>query len=176
MAGTPIPTLFLGRADTSADVWKFGIGSSDGAGPGGSPAGDNITFLSKSVRVAPGGAGGEAIFTQFWIALTYDMDAVTLRFTPIVDGVVYDGTGGNPDLRQTLALTATPGTRKTERYEFALWLPYDDGVDTDALRTDLRGTWFQLQIDTVGSLGDGDLIIDQPEIEYEIVRESEAAQ
>jgi hypothetical protein len=175
MTGTPIPTLFLGRADTSADVWEFGTGEYDGA-PSGGGSGDDITFLAKSVRFAPAGAGGEAIFTNFYIALTYDMDAVTLRFTPIVDGVVYDGTGGNPDLRQTLALTATPGTRKTERYEFALYVPYDDGVDSDALRVDLRGTWFQLQIDTTGSLGDGDLIIDQPEIEFEIVRESEAAQ
>ncbi|MDH3367915.1 MAG: hypothetical protein OEO17_08725 [Gemmatimonadota bacterium] len=173
--GTPIPTMFLGRRYTSADVWRFGVGESDGAGPEGSPVGDTITFLAKSDRFAPAGAGGEAIFTQFWIALTYDM-TVTLRFTPIVDGIVYDGTGTNPDLRQTLALTGTPGVRKTERYEFALYLPYDDGTDPDALRTDLRGTWFQLVIDNTTVLGAGDLIIEQPEIEFEIVRESEAAQ
>jgi len=174
MVGTPIPVLFLGSNGPTADVWQWDDGITDGEVLAGD--GDPIIMLSKSVRASPAGVGGECIFTQFWIALTYDMDAITLRFTPIVDGVVFDGTGGNPDLRQTLALVGVPGTRVTERFEFGMSVPYDDGVSTNAIRTALRGAWFQLQIDQVGGLGNGDLIIEQPEIEYEVVRESLQAQ
>lgn len=167
MAGTPIPKLFLGRKDTVAEVFKWNDGATDGSNGG---AGDTIYPLAKSVRWAPGGAGGEAIFPRFWIALTYDM-TVTLRFTPVVDGIPQDGTGGTDDLRQTLALTAG-GSRVTERYEFVLAKQYD----SDALRLYLRGCWFQLLIDTTTTLGAGTLIIEQPEIEYEVVRESVEAQ
>ncbi len=176
MPGTPIPTLFLGRRDTAADVWQWAIGATDAAGPAQTPPGDAINALAKTVRFFPAGFQGEAIFTQFWIGFTSDMDALTVRFTPIVDDVVYDGTGGNPDLRQTVAIAETPGTRRTFKFEFALFLPYDDGIDPDALRTALRGSWFQLLVDTVGGLGVGDFIIDAPEIEFEIVRESTAAE
>lgn len=169
MAGTPIPNLFIGRKDTLAEVFRWSDGETDGSNGG---AGDTIYPRAESVRWAPGGVGGEAIFTRMWIALTYDMAAVTLRFTPILDGVPQDGTGGTTDLRQTLALTAVPGTRKTERYEFTLYIPYD----SDAVRLALRGCWFQLLVDTTTTLGVGTLIIEQPEIEYEIVRESVEAQ
>lgn len=176
MAGTPIPTLFIGRRDTSADVWQWNLGETDGAGPAGVPAGDAVMPLARTVRFFPAGFQGEAVFTQFWIGVSTDMDALTLRFTPIVDDVVYDGTLGNPDLRQQVAIAETPGTLRTFKFEFALYLPYDDGVDADALRTALRGSWFQLLIDTIGGLGIGDLFIDQPEIEFEVVRESTQAE
>lgn len=179
MAGTPIPTLFFGRAGTSpgeADVWQWSVGATDAAGPSQTPPGDAITPLAKTVRFFPAGFKGEAIFTNLWIGLTADMDAITLRFTPIVDEVVYDGTLGNPDLRQTIAIAETPGTRVTQKVELALYLPYDNGVDPNAVRNDLRGSWFQLLVDTTTGLGVGDLIIDKPELEFEVVRESEAAQ
>lgn len=174
MTGTPIPTLFLGSNGPTADVWQWDDGITDGEVLAGD--GDPINMLALSVRASPAGVGGECIFTQFWIAITYDMDAVTMRFTPIVDGVVFDGTGGNPDLSQTLVLAGTPGTRVTERFEFGMSVPFDDGVNVDAIRTALRGAWFQLQVDLVGGLGNGDLIIEQPEIEFEVVRESLQAQ
>lgn len=172
MSGTPVPNLFMGRKGTLAEVFEWNIGFTDSTG-------DSIIPLAKTVRFAPGGAGGEAIFTQFWIAITSDMTSVTLRFTPIIDGIPLDGTGPVPfnfDERQTLALSGTPGTRVTERFEFGMSLPYTDGVTAETLRTALRGTWFQLLIDTVGGLTAGDLILEQPEIEFEIVQESEAAQ
>ncbi len=172
MPGTPIPNLFLGRGDTAAHLMQWNVGNDDNGNPGG----DAIDLLARSVRFAPGGVGGEAIFTTIWVALTYDMDSVSVRFTPILDGIAQDGTGGTVDLRQTVALTGTPGTRVTERFEFGMSLPYDDGSSSNAIRTALRGTWFQLLVDTVGGLGDGDLIIEQPEIEFEVVRESEQAQ
>ena len=173
MAGTPVPNLFLGRKDTLAEVFEWSTGTTDGSNGG---AGDTIVPLAKTVRWAPGGVGGEAIFTRMWLALTYDMDAVTLRVTPVLDGVPQDGTGGTPDLRQTLTLAGTPGTRVTERWEFTLYSPYDDGVDPDAARVALRGCWFQLLIDATTTLGTGDLLFEQPEIEYEIVRESVVAE
>lgn len=173
MAGTPVPNLFFGRKDTLAEVFEWSSGATDGSNGG---AGDQINPLAKTVRFAPAGVGGEAIFTRMWLALTYDMDAVTLRFTPILDGVAQDGTGGTPDLRQTLTLAGTPGTRVTERWEFTLYRPYDDGVDPDAVRVALRGCWFQMMIDTTTTLGTGDLFIEQPEIEFEVVRESVAAE
>ena len=176
MPGTPIPNLFLGRKDTRADVWIWGEGPTDGAGPSQVPAGDDIVQLAKTARFFPAGFQGEAIFTQFWVGFTSDMDALTVQFTPIVDDVVYDGTGGNADLRQTVAIAEAVGIRRTFKFEFSLFLPFDDGADPDALRTALRGSWFQLLVDTVGGLGVGDFIIDAPEIEFEIVRESTAAE
>ncbi len=166
MPGTPIPQLFFGRSGTLAEVFQTDSGFQDGAA-------EAINILARSVRWAPAGVGGECIFTTFWIMVEHTM-AVTLRFTPILDDVVFDGTGGNPDLRQIIALT-TKATRLVETFEFALSLPFLVSA-TEELRTALRGVWFQLQVDSSVPLATGDLILHQTELEYEVVRETQQAE
>ena len=171
MVGTPIPVLFLGRdGTTAAEVFETNSGFEDGFNGG---AGDAISIKGRTVRIAPAGVSGECLFTTFWVMVEHTM-AVTLRFTPILDDVVYDGTGGNPDLRQTVALGSL-AVRTVETFEFALSLPYDDGGG-EQIRTALRGTWFQLEVDSSTALATGDLILHQTELEFEVVRETQQAE
>ena len=175
MPGTPIPVLFFGRKDTAAEVLATNEGFEDGFNGG---AGDAINLLGRTARIAPAGVMGECIFTRFWIMVEHTM-AVTLQFTPILDGHILDGTDlvvpFDQDLRQTVVLATAP-TRLTEKFEFVMQLSFDDGTDPDAVRTALRGTWFQLVVATSSDLAAGDLIIHQTELEYEVVRESQAAE
>ena len=175
MPGTPIPILFFGRKDTAAEVLATGQGFEDGFNGG---AGDAINILGRTVRIAPAGVMGECIFTRIWLMVEHTM-AVTLQLTPILDGHVFDGTDPlapfDQDLRQTVVLATAP-TRLTEKFEFVMQLAHDDGTDPDALRTALRGTWFQLEVATSTNLATGDLILHQTELEYEVVRESQAAE
>ncbi len=165
MAGTPIPVLFFGRADTSADVFQTNLGSDD----------DGVVITPKALSnaVAPAGASGEAIFRNIYLTLTHDM-AVDVRLTPIVDFVPLDGSGGQPDERQTLTLAGL-GARTTTRFEFGLSRP-SDLTPSPAFRNALRGAWFQLLVEAINGLAAGDLIIEQVELEIEIVRESLVAE
>lgn len=165
MPGTPIPVLFFGRADTSADVFQTNLGADDD--------GVAITPQALSNAVAPAGASGEAIFRNVYLTLTHDM-AVDVRITPIVDYVPLDGTSGQPDIRQTVSLGAL-GARTTTRFEFGLSRP-SDLTATPAFFHALRGAWFQLLVEAINGLAAGDLIIEQVELEIEIVRESLAAE
>ncbi len=167
MAGTPIPTLFFGGRDAVAGVLKTNDGFKDNT--------VDYAVLAKTNPVAPVGAAGECIFKNVYITLTHSM-AVTVRFVPIVDFVVLDGTGGQPDERLSIILPDLTGPgRLTERFEMGLSLPFPL-TGAERIRNALRGAWFQLQAETVGSLAAGDLIFEQIELDYEVVRESLVAE
>jgi len=167
MAGTPIPTLFFGGLDVAANVLQTNDGFQDNAV-------DYIPSLLTN-PIAPAGASGEAIFKNAYVTLTHSM-AVDVRITPIVDFVALDGTGGQPDERLTITLADLTATgRETDRYEMGLSVPFPL-TGTERFRNALRGAWFQLLIEGINGLAAGDLIFEQIELEYEVVRESVVAE
>ena len=165
MAGTPIPILFFGGRDTEASVLQTNSGFQDNL--------VDYVPLAKSNPIAPAGASGEAIFKNVYLTVTHSM-GVDIRLTPIVDFVAIDGTGGQPDERLLITLPAL-GARLTKRFEMGLSLPFPL-TGTERFRNSLRGAWFQLQVEAINGLAAGDLIFDQTELEFEIVRESVVAE
>ncbi len=166
MTGTPIPVLFFGGRDTEASVLETNVGFQDNT--------VDYVPLAKSNPVAPAGASGECIFNNLFITITHSM-AVDIRLTPIVDFVPLDGTNGQPDERLIFSLPDLTPDRLTERFEMGLSLPFPL-TGTERFRNALRGAWFQLQAEALAPLAAGDLIFDQTELEYEVVRESLVAE
>jgi len=163
MAGTPIPTLFFGGRDASANVLQSNVGFTDNTVP--------YVPLLKTNPVAPAGAAGEAIFRNVYLTLTHSM-LVDVRVTPIVDFIPLDGTNGQPDERTIISLPDLTGTQRlTERFEIGLSLPFPL-TGTERFRNALRGAWFQVLIEAINGLAAGDLIFEQVELQHEIVRES----
>lgn len=163
MAGTPIPSLFFGGRETSAKVLQTNSGFED----------DGVAYapMLRTNPVAPAGASGECIFRNAFVTITHSM-ATDIRITPIVDFVPLDGTGGQPDERLVFSLPDLTATgRRTDRYEMGLSLPFPL-TGTERFRNALRGAWFQLQLEAINGLADGDLIFEQVELEHEVVRES----
>lgn len=165
MTGTPIPTLFYGGRDTEASVMETNVGFQDN--------GADYIPLAKSNAVAPAGASGECEFRNVYITITHSM-AVDIRLTPIIDFVPLDGTGGQPDERLVFSLPAL-GARLTERFEMGLSIPFPL-VGPERFRNAPRGAWFQLQSEALAPLAAGDLIFEQVELQFEVLRESLAAE
>ena len=165
MTGTPIPTLFFGGRDTEASVIEANVGFQDN--------GVDYIPLATSNAVAPAGASGECEFRNVYITITHSME-VDIRLTPIVDFVPFDGTGGQPDERLVFSLPPL-GARLTERFEMGLSLPFPLAGPT-RFRNAPRGAWFQLQAEALAPLAAGDLIFEQVELQFEVVRESLVAE
>jgi hypothetical protein len=139
-------------------------------GPDDDGAGFDLFALSSPV--SPQGPSGECLFTALFLSLTWSVD-ITLRLTPVVDGVAWDGTAGTTDERVTLALVGT-GTRQTATYELPLTRALMDPIDTshELARFYQRGRFFQLRLESLGADPGGDVILEQPWLEYEEVAET----
>lgn len=128
--------------------------------------GVDFNLLATTNRLAPAGAGGEAIFTALWLVVTHTMD-VDLVFTPLLDGLALES--------QTVALSAG-AARVTARFRLGLSVPFLNPLGTEVMRTAPRGTWFQVRIATTGGMAAGDLLIEGCELEHEVVRASQGAE
>lgn len=163
---TLTPRLYVGDA-TSGAIYLFGSTTLDVA--------QAYQIRARTARVAPAGAGGECIFTTAYLVVTHDLvtDDVTITVTPILDGVEQTGEALN-----IVLAVQTPAGRVTEVFEIGLSLPnvFNPGA-ADHGRYAMRGTWFQLLITSNDALdsGDGEIILEAVELEYEVVRESKAA-
>lgn len=165
MTGTPIPTLFYGGRDTEASVIEANVGFQDN--------GADYLPLATSNAIAPAGASGENEFRNVYITITHSM-GVDIRLTPIIDFVPLDGTNGQPDER--LVFTLPPlAARLTERFEMGLSIPFPL-TGPARFRNAPRGAWFQLKAEALAPLAAGDLIFEQVELQFEVVRESLAAE
>lgn len=154
---------------SSNALWQAGQGyldgpTSDGATPPVYTGGTPYVAKATSVRLAPNGQEKESIFVRLYFVATWSMEC-QVRLTPIVDGVVYDGTLGNPDLRVTLDLEEQD-ERATQRFLIDLVIPYMVG-GIERTKTAMRGVWYQTQVETVGSLAPGDLIFEVSLLEHE---------
>lgn len=132
---------------------------------------DAIEFVAVTNAYAPAGIGGEAIFVAVRIALFRDNDEdMELDIIPIVDGTE----------EEEITLTL-PGVTDPARsiHELQLVRYYPSSADPQIVNSP-RGTWFQLDVRSVGppeSIGrtDGRVVIEGVELEYEIVREGVTA-
>ena len=152
------PRLFFGQGGGNS-LYRSDASAADDGGAA-------FDLLAMTNRVAPGGAGGEAIFTVLWLPLTYTMVA-TVRITPILDGVALDS--------QEVAL-AGKSERTTQRWKFGLSVPYKDALNVEQGRFAARGARFQAKVETVGGLAAGHLIVEGIELEHEVVRASQKAE
>lgn len=149
----------MGRGDSGV-LLRVGVGFLD----------DGVAYnaLGKSDPLAPAGSGGECIFPSLYLVLVHEGDAVTLRVTPIVDEVALEFT----DI--ALPLVAE---RKVTNHEIPVSVPYIVG-DIEVARFAPRGTWIQVQVDTISD-GVVELLaklrVDSVDVEYEVVRESQVA-
>ena len=172
------PTLLFGQGGGSAgggnSLYRASATASDDAGVA-------FNIRARSDRFYPAGPGGEAIFTVLWLTVTTAITPPTppapppnhvhLIITPYLDGVALDA--------QTLTITGPltgAQTRLTTKYEFGLSVPYLNPLGTEVFRTAARGASFEIQVATSSGVVAGELIAVQADLEYEVVRESVAAQ
>lgn len=118
---------------------------------------------AKTNRYAPAGAGGEAMFPAIYLTLSH-FTGGEVYVTPIVDGVALE--------RQKIVLAAAGGVKTTKVYEYAVSMPVTIAA-VEVARVYGRGTWIQVLVETVNSLGLASrVIVEAVEAEYEVVRES----
>jgi hypothetical protein len=167
MAGEP--ALLFGQGGGNA-IYRADATASDDAGVA-------FDIRARSDRLYPAGLGGEALFTVLWLTVTTAItpavpaNTVDLIVTPYLDGVALEA--------QTFTITGpTAGaqTRLTRKYEFGLSVPYLDVYLTEQFRVGARGACFEVQVETDGGLMPGELIALGVDVEYEVVRESVAAE
>ena len=134
-------------------------------------------------RFAPGGDGGEAVFTTLY-AVFQNREAVRVRIAILVDDTPINfpplGAVGNPNVSYAtvpyyeinLPASANFALR---HYEIGLSIPLKDATGIEVARFAARGTWFQVKVETVAdgtTIFLNPLLIEELEVEYENVRES----
>lgn len=167
------PEVYFGLGGGSA-LWRVNVGyldgpTSDGADPPVYTGGAAYHATLASCRIAPSGPRQNTVFASLLLVVTHDM-AVTVRMTPILDGVPYDGTGGTTDERRTINLTAKDDLT-VEKFLLPLEIPLMvDAVERG--RYAMRGTWFQARVETTGALAAGTLIFEAAVLEHEPAEDS----
>lgn len=145
MSSLVTPTRFFFGLGSTASLYRYGtLPTDDGAA---------VLARVETQKFAPAGVGGEAIFTAIMPVIVYTA-AVTIRFTPIVDGLLYSGGAGlGVNAAVPISLTQpTDGRRAWWRGDLGLSLPYvRDSIDRG--RYALRGTWFQLRAEVTSVIG-----------------------
>lgn len=150
-------------------VARFMFGAGDAVGEFGTARddlGSEVEAILHSNPVGPAGSGGEAIFTNLYLALTRaNPTDLPLNVQAIVDETAY-----------TVATLTLEGV--TDPVLEVVEVP----LTTDILRggvpvgrRHLRGSWCEIELDTDGLLPDGDIIFETAELEWEPVQESEGA-
>jgi hypothetical protein len=132
--------------------------------------GEVYEMVARSRPFAPGGQGGEAIFTTLWITTTTFDDAVSLFVTPFVDFVALE------TQRIDIPGAANPNNAQTI-HELALSVPYIFG-GIERMRNAPRGTYIDVKVETkIGTVAGSSArqIVDGFEVECEIVKDSRQA-
>lgn len=119
---------------------------------------ERIVARLLSNAVAPAGAGGEALFTNVYLALSFATSGI-VYVTPILDGELLTAE------RTAVAFDNGGSGRKVADFEVGL------GRTVGTSRHGLRGTWFQALLEVVDLGGCGPLVIEGTEVEHEIVTE-----
>lgn len=115
--------------------------------------GTAVALRSTTSVWAPSGWWGEAVFRTCVVIFSTNVGA-TVRLTPVVDGVPYDGTNDAPDCRVSYTI-ATPaaGERQVSREIIGVYRPIRfEGDPTVLGRVGLRGTYFQFVLDSIGAI------------------------
>ena len=144
-----IPAAFLGSAN-GGEIYAVDQGPTD--------AGVDIPVRMRTNPFAPAGASFDCTFERIYLTLTWSMDCVLL-ITPILDGTLLDEESWTVTLRR-------PASTKRQSRVFEKMLRRTKRSTIPYMYA-LRGTWFALLIETMGPLGEGDLIVDQAVLEFE---------
>lgn len=148
-----------GNAD-DARVWRLQRGADDG--------GTDFEVYALSSWISPAAGGGTCVFYTAFVTMTWSAPML-LRFTPVVDNDpdVVSRPGGTLEVLPIEVPLPDPGSgRRTTTFRVPLVRLVMDGA-IDLGRNAVSGTRLRLQLETVGGLGGGDLILDGVEIEYE---------
>lgn len=148
--------------------WYLGVDDNPALGSqeGSDDLGTDIELVARTNAYAPYGVGGEGIFTNLYLTLFRSNDAdLELSVVPIVDGVEQDAI-------QLIRPAVAEPTR--EVLEIGLATYYPSAADPQIANA-MRGTWFQTEIRSVGTLPAGRLIIEAVELEHEVVTEGKQA-
>lgn len=145
------PTLFVGEGGGNS-LLQVGETAAD----------DGVAFeaLGQTARVAPNGVKDEVLVGSFYYALSW-VGAVTLRFTPYLNGVALDP--------KDIDLPAG-AARQFSTFGVDVSVPYEDEFGTELARVGARGTWVQVTVQSVGGVGDGLWIVEAVEAEVEPVQ------
>lgn len=163
----PLRAMYYGQG-LGPNLYLAGSGSTDDGQP--------VVVRLTTNPFVPVGEGGEAMFTGLVLTVTATM-AATLRVTPLVDDVAL------ADAVYLLALAAST-SRQTVTWELGLMTALRDVHDASVVLATVapRGTRIQVLIEVlagspaVPGLAAGDLILETPTLEYEVVRESRSAE
>lgn len=149
-------------------VWQTSPATSDGG----------ITFvpLALSNHLAPGGLGGEAMFYWAHLTMSWSM-AAQLRISPVLDGVTdftpLVVTGGTIEVvRPIITLAQQPGSANVQRRTETFAVPLLKKLVTAGVersRSALRGRRLALLLESIGTLGTGELILEACEIEHQVL-------
>lgn len=162
----PLQRLFYGQG-MGASILLAGDGADDGGQP--------IVVRALTNPFIPAGEGGEAIFTGLWLTVTHTVAGI-VRVTPFVD----DGEVADSIYELPMAATAA---RETLTWELGLMVAVKDMLDDAVTLATVapRGSRLQLLFELLDENGAparglGDFILETPTLEYEVVRESRAAE
>jgi hypothetical protein len=140
----------------TTDLYRFGSSAMD--------YDEHIEFLLEPNAVAPAGVGGECLFRNIWIVVTYNA-VFELTFTPILDGKPLTNEA------HTWIVTATRDEPVTEKFEIGLGKTHPSYADQKT-RYGQRGSWFSFRLEgrDLAQLC-GIVEVEGVEIEYETLRE-----
>lgn len=118
---------------------------------------------------APEGAAVDYDFARVYITLTHDSQ-VHLRCTPLVDQKkVRSGTITVAGETVSSGVFDIEIPQPPERRSYVHEQILSEKSEYDEALEGLRGRWFQLEIESVGGVFPGDLILDQIVLEYEVL-------
>lgn len=149
-----------GRASGIPSYWEASAIATD--------AGTDVVLTAKSATLYPAGRGGEALFRMAYLSVTHVASAV-LRVTPVLEatlGVLSPATGTWTPLPQMLTLPQQLGEARTAVYPVPLVGTYARS-GASLTRTSLRGVGLSLTIESVGPIGNGIVVVDAVEVEWE---------
>lgn len=159
--------LIFGAGNATCAAYRYSVSNV-------ADAGSPVLLRATTAIFAPNGWWQEALHRVLTLVVSANV-GVTLRVTPILEGLPLDGTAGRPDARVTFTLDVPDagGQRVTQKVNVGLYQPVRV-FGTVTGRTGLRGTWVQFLVESIGPIvlpsvteSTPDLRLEGPELEWE---------
>jgi len=160
--------ILWGTKGSPPAYYQSALVTMDGATP--------FSLLFETNPYAPAGPGGESEFYWAYLQLSFSLGA-TLRVTPKVDGSSDDVTLDNGDVikmvRPLITLPQQGGTlqRLTQVFPVPLARAVTRG-GVEISRFCLRGQALQLVVESIGSMGSGECMLEAIQLSSRAVRKA----
>lgn len=157
------------RSAGNPSYWTNAAVTSDG--------GAVVSVRALTNTVAPAGPGGECAFMFAYLTVTATMSA-QLRITPVIDGSsgpVSTPAGTVSFVTPILTLSqqvGSPPQRVTTTFPIPLTQRLVDAGGVERSRWYIRGSRLALLIESINTLGSGELILDGVDVEFDVLRRS----